>query len=372
MQLRASTRCWLGGAAATIAVIVVGGFLVAWSGVYNIAASQGHWRVVEWFLAFGMNNSVELRARLVPQPPPLDNPDLIILGAGHFHRACAACHGAPGMAPDLSARQAVPPPPDLTPAPEDWNDRELFWIVKHGIKYTGMPAWVAQERDDEVWAIVAFIKRLPQLTAASYRELALGPVEPEPQTGREIAESGLSPFAIEACARCHGDERRSPASKLVPVLNGQPAEFLAAGIHDFANSRRKSGIMQPVATELNEESIAKLAQYYSRLTMPSPAAASSIAASGRALATEGDPAAKIPACIACHGAAAAKIFPRLAGQNAAYMANRLRLWKGGLTSPSPTDAIMAPIARLLSEEQIDAVSAWFSAARLENLGVDRQ
>ena len=365
MKLRASTRYLLGGAAATIAAMIVGGFLVAWSGVYNIAASQGHWRVVEWFLAFGMNNSVELRARSVPQPPPLDNPDLIILGAGHFHRACASCHGAPGMAPDLSARQALPPPPDLTQAPIEWNERELFWIVKHGIKYTGMPAWVAQERDDEVWAVVAFIKRLSRLDAASYRELALGPVEPVPQTGRDIAAAGLTPFAIEACARCHGDERRGPASKLVPILHGQPVEFLASALQEYAGGRRKSGVMQPVAAELTEDSIAKLAQYYARLSKPAPPVASSGTDSGRGLATEGDPAAKIPACIACHGAAGAKIFPRLAGQNAAYMANRLRLWKNGLTSPSPNDAIMAPIARLLSEEQIDAVSAWFAAERAD-------
>lgn len=357
---------------ATVVGLMIAGFLIAWSGVYNIAASQGHWRIIEWILAFGMNNSVELRARWVPEPPPLDNPDLYILGAGHFHRACAACHGAPGVPADLSVGNALPPPPPLTHVSGKWNNRELFWIVKHGIKYTGMPAWVAQERNDEVWAVVAYLKRLPQLDAPSYRELALGPVDPRSQTGREIAATGLSAHAIEACARCHGDERRGPASKLVPIIHGQPAEFLAAALQEYAEGNRHSGIMQPVAFELDPESIAKLAEFYARLNLPIRSTTSTASATGRTLAIQGDPAARIPACQACHGEAAAKSFPRLAGQHAAYMANRLRLWKEGSTSPNATDAIMAPIARLLSAEQINEVSDYFAAADPEGGGAVKQ
>ena len=349
-------------AAAILLALGASGFLIAWSGIYNIAASKGHWKIVEWALKFGMQNSVELRARSVPQPPPLDNPDLYILGAGHFHRACAACHGAPGMPPDLTVRNALPPPPDLAHSAEEWTDRQLFWIVKHGIKYTGMPAWVAQDRDDEVWAVVAFLKRYRQLDDKTYRAMALGPVQPSPQTGRDMASTGLSRFAVEACARCHGDERQGPASKLVPILHGQPVDFLTAALRDYAEAKRQSGIMQPVAAELDQDSITKLAQYYARLKPPASASGAANDANGRTLATEGDAAAKIPACIACHGSQAATTFPQLAGQNAAYMANRLRLWKNGLTSPNPTDAIMAPTARLLSEQQIDAVSAYFSRA----------
>ena len=171
--MSARTRRLLGAVAATIAALMICGFLLAWSGVYNIAASQGHWAVVEWFLQFGMKNSVELRAKGI-EAPPLDHPDLHSLGAGHFHRACVHCHGAPGTLGDLTAQQALPPPPDLTHVSKEWKDRELFWIVKHGIKYTGMPAWVVQNRDDEVWAVVAFLKRLPELDAELYRRLTTG------------------------------------------------------------------------------------------------------------------------------------------------------------------------------------------------------
>ena len=164
---------WLVSGVAGLAVAV---FLLAWSGIYNVAASTGHWAVVDWFLAFGMRNSVELRANAITAPA-LENPDLVRLGAAHFHGGCAFCHGAPGIPVSPIARQMLPSPPHLATSMRPWTDEELFWIVQHGIKYTGMPGWVALERTDEVWAIVAFLKRLPQLDAESYRGLALGSVE---------------------------------------------------------------------------------------------------------------------------------------------------------------------------------------------------
>ena len=120
--------------------------------------------IVDWFLAFGMRNSVELRAMAIT-PPPLDNPDLVRLGAGHFHGGCAFCHGAPGIPVSPIARHMLPSPPDLTTSMRPWTDEELFWIVQHGIKYTGMPGWVALEREDEIWAVVAFLKRMPSIDA---------------------------------------------------------------------------------------------------------------------------------------------------------------------------------------------------------------
>jgi cytochrome c553 len=146
----------------------------------------------------------------------------------------------------------------------------------------------------------------------------------------------------------------------VPVLHGQPKEFLAAALDAYARGARRSGIMQPVAAELKVDAVAKLVEYYSSLD-PLPGKAAATTESGRQLATQGDVNARIPACVTCHGAEALPVFPRLAGQNAAYMANRLRLWKNVVAAPTDTEAIMAPIARLLSDRQIDEVSAYFAA-----------
>ena len=161
----------LGGTAA----IALAAFVVAWSGLCDLAANRGHLAVVQWFLDFGLRNSVATHAVAV-QTPPLDNPDLVRLGAAYFHRGCAYCHGAPGIPVNPIARDMLPSPPDLSASMRPWKERELFWIVEHGLKYTGMPGWVAPEREDEIWAVVAFLKRLPTLDARSYRDLALGGV----------------------------------------------------------------------------------------------------------------------------------------------------------------------------------------------------
>src|SRR5687767_5962755 len=205
------------------------GFLFLWSGLFNVSASRGHWKGTEWLLTFVMRNSVKTHASGI-DARPLNDENLVILGAGHFHSGCAYCHGAPGVPISPIARAMLPTPPDLAVQMRPWRDRELFWIVKHGIKYTGMPAWAAQQRDDEVWALVAFLRRLPALDAHGYRDLALGGVQVEPQSGRDVATRETASAAVGACARCHGAEGSAPPSALVPILHGQPAEFLTAAL----------------------------------------------------------------------------------------------------------------------------------------------
>jgi cytochrome c553 len=348
-----------------LAAIVLSAFLFAWSGLYNVAASRGHLAVTNEMLTFGMRNSVKTHA-LGIKVPPLDNRDLSTLGAAHFQSGCAFCHGAPGVPISPIAQSMLPSPPNLSTSMREWRDRELFWIVKNGLKYTGMPAWAAQQRDDEVWALVAFLRRLPTLDAAAYRELALGGLTVPAQSGSEIATTEGTSGAVSACARCHGENRRGPTSRLVPVLHGQPAAFLMAALEDYAHARRPSGIMQPLASDLSPEDRERVARYYAALAPPAATKSTLNAESverGRKLATGGDPAARIPACMDCHNASSLEVYPRLAGQHAAYMVNRLRLWKGGLTSRSSTDPIMAPIARLLTEQQIEDVSEYFSSMR---------
>jgi cytochrome c553 len=354
-----------GAALATAGALLATGLLFAWSGAYNVAASRGHWPIVEWVLTFVMRNSVEKRSLAIPEPP-LDDPDLVRLGAAHFHGGCAPCHGAPGIPIGAISRHMLPPPPDLAVAAKQWKDRELFWIAKHGIKYTGMPSWVSQQRDDEVWAVVAFLKRLPALDEHAYRELAIGGLSVSEQSGRDIATAETTAYAVSACARCHGADGRGPPSTLVPILHGQPVEFLAAALRAYADGNRESGIMQAVAVELEPGALRRVADYYSGLPRPSaraelPAIDGAAIENGRLLATQGLPVAEIPPCVTCHGADALSIYPRLAGQHAAYMRGQLRLWKSGLIAKSHTAAIMAPIAQRLTDRQIDDVTAYFAS-----------
>jgi cytochrome c553 len=346
-----------------VAGLVLAAVLLAWSGVFNVAASRGHWAIVEWFLAFGMRNSVELRG-LAVQSPPLDNPNLITLGAAHFHGGCAFCHGTPGTPVSPIAQHMLPPPPDLKASMRPWTDGEMFWIVKHGLKYTGMPGWAAIEREDEIWAVVAFLKQLRSMDAARYRDLALGSVHLPSQTGEQLATIDSSEQAAGACARCHGAENGGPASTLVPVLHGQPAAFLAAALQQYAEGSRRSGIMQPIAAALDARDLQRLAEYYAGLAPPGREQAAAGGADlerGRQLATAGDAANGVPACDACHSGNAVATYPRLAGQSAAYMAGQLALWRAGHHTTTGAGAIMAPIAQRLSASDVDAVTAYFAS-----------
>ena len=154
------------------------GLLFVWSGVYSVAASRGHWKATEWFLTFAMRNSVKTHA-LGIEVPPLDNADLVALGAAHFHGGCAYCHGAPGIPTSPIAMAMLPPPPDLATDMRPWRDRELFWIIKNGIKMTGMPAFGVTHSDEELWAIVAFMKKMGDLSPEEYQRMVVEAGIPE-------------------------------------------------------------------------------------------------------------------------------------------------------------------------------------------------
>ena len=350
---RRSVRHMALGALGTLIVLALGGFLIAWSGLYNVAASRGHWAIVEWMLAFGMRNSVELRAFMI-DAPDLDDAGMILLGANHYRTGCAPCHGAPGINADPVAQAMLPPPPDLTGVAERWRDNELFWIVKHGIKYTGMPAWVAQSRDDEVWSLVAFLKALRAMSADRYADLLRSPDERSSDVMRE---------AGALCGGCHGGPGGGPRSALLPGLHGQKRDYLMASLAAYADGTRFSGIMQPVAGNLSQAQIRSFAHFYSALPQRPVGSAAPDAglANGRRLAETGAPAAGIPACDSCHGGDALSIYPLLSGQGAAYLAAQLQLWKKGLRNATGPSAIMAPFAERMTDKEIDDVSAFYAA-----------
>jgi mono/diheme cytochrome c family protein len=94
------------------------------------------------------------------------------MGVEHFAAHCAVCHGAPGVPRGDIAHGLYPPPPDLAKTVKLYSDGELFWIVKNGIKMTGMPAW-SDHSDAELWATVAFIKKLPDISEQDYAKLVM-------------------------------------------------------------------------------------------------------------------------------------------------------------------------------------------------------
>ncbi|MBC8037450.1 MAG: c-type cytochrome [Rhizobiales bacterium] len=347
-------------------VLAIGAFLFAWSGLYSVAASRGHWPGFNLVLEFGMRSSVRTHA-LGIEIPNLEDQALIERGAGHFQGGCAPCHGAPGKAPSPIVRAMLPVPPDLGASVHTWKANELFWIVKHGLKYTGMPAWAAQERDDEVWAVVAFLQRLRQTSPAEYQ--ALANLEPRQQDVpiRALAQGGPVGTGLAACSRCHGLDGAGRESGAFPRLDIQTADYLFTQLETYVVGTRHSGIMQPVAAELEAAEMRRLAEYYSAQRSPqkqtSPAGDEPLRAMGQMLATAGLPDEGIPPCMSCHAedpASRDPLYPAIAGQYANYTSQQLELFKSGKRRATPAGEIMTVLAQRLTSEQIKALSLYLA------------
>lgn len=156
-------------AGAAAALVAVG--IVIYTGIYNVAADDSHWPLTRWVMETARVRSIKAHAAEIAVPPDLGNAARLAMGVEHFAAHCAVCHGAPGVPRGDIAHGLYPAPPDLSSASKTYSEAELFWIVKHGLKMTGMPAW-RDHSDDELWATVAFIKRLGAgMNAADYAAL---------------------------------------------------------------------------------------------------------------------------------------------------------------------------------------------------------
>lgn len=169
------TRLILKTAAATLlAAALLGtivGFAVYEGGWYNVAATRQHWQFVHTLLEQGMRESVRHHARGLREPAGLMAPQRIRRGAAVYRDWCAQCHGGPGVAQLGHGLGMQPVPGPLVDVARRWKPRELYWITRHGIKMSGMPAWEYRLADEELWSVVAFMQVLPVLTPAAYREM---------------------------------------------------------------------------------------------------------------------------------------------------------------------------------------------------------
>lgn len=347
---------------ATLFALGLFGMAVAWSGAIKIAASSGHWPVTAWFLHWTMRNSSRTWSTFEAPDEPLDHTGLVS-AAGHFARSCAACHGAPGASPSPVMQGATPEAPDLAETAPTWSDAQLFWIVMHGIKYTGMPAWPAQEREDEVRRMAAFVRRLPGMSTDEYRALvgeglvAATPLQVE------------GPMPVETCTGCHGADGRGRGQDDIPVLGGQHPTYLAAALREYASGERGSAIMANVAVALTPADIERLAGHFGALPgLPraeptrAEAAPEALAEAAR-IATEGLPEIDLPACTSCHDGRKRDRYPVLSGQRAPYIAARLHAWRGeeNVVDARKSPDTMPTIARRIPEDMIGPLAEYWAA-----------
>jgi mono/diheme cytochrome c family protein len=167
-------KLFLLGVISTLAVLVGACLVAIHGGAYDVAADKGHAAVETWILGTTMINSVKLRAAGITSPGDLDSEHRTHDGFHLFDEMCVQCHGAPGKDPGEVGKGLSPEPPDLVKAVRRWNTAELFWILKHGIKATGMPAFGGTHTNEQLWNIVAFVRALPDLDIERYNALQHG------------------------------------------------------------------------------------------------------------------------------------------------------------------------------------------------------
>jgi len=160
-------------ALAAVCLLGIGGVaLFAWSGLYNIGATEPHWPLTEWFIEKVRDRSIAAHSSDL-RLPLREDPSYVAAGVSHYDGMCRFCHGAPGRAPYEFARGLYPvPPPILSAQVQGRPDAELYWIVENGIKMTGMPAFGPTHETDDLLGIVALVRLLPGLSPQEYADLA--------------------------------------------------------------------------------------------------------------------------------------------------------------------------------------------------------
>jgi len=154
-------------------VILLGGALFIWSGVYNIAATDKHWVITNELIEILRERSIEVRAEDIVVPDTLEDPARIAAGAVNYEEMCSSCHLAPGVNNTELYEGLYPQPPAFYKSTHEVHDvKDNFWVIKNGLKLTGMPAWGKSHSDDEIWALVAFIDQLDGMSTEEYQALS--------------------------------------------------------------------------------------------------------------------------------------------------------------------------------------------------------
>ena len=152
----------------TLGVLVIGAVAFVYSGLYNIGADDHHTKPVFAIMQTLREHSIHARSKDLTVPD-LNDPQLILKGAGQYAAMCTECHLAPGKEDSEIRPGLYPQPPNLSQVRIDPKDE--FWVIKHGIKMSAMPAWGASHDDATIWSMVAFLQKLPGMSAQEYKDI---------------------------------------------------------------------------------------------------------------------------------------------------------------------------------------------------------
>ncbi|MFJ5540215.1 c-type cytochrome [Vreelandella titanicae] len=191
-------------------------------------------------------------------------------------------------------------------------------------------------------------------------------------TGGALAQQGdaeRGQAAAATCTACHqadGSGMNVPNGESWPRLAGLNADYIAKQLHDFKAGQRQNATMMTFANMLDDQQIADVAEYYSQMPVTpgqdGDEADEALLARGQQLAERGDWNAYIVSCQSCHGPGGTGVgstFPGVASQHAGYISAQLRAWKNEARINDPQN-LMGAIAKRMSDNDIQAVSAWYA------------
>lgn len=177
-----------------VAILVLAAVGFMYSGLYDVSASNPDKGLIRWVLVTTQRHSVHRGVAAIQGKIPVPNlqdPKLVRTGLVHYHEMCTTCHGAPGVKISEIGQGLNPDPPELSDVGHDAPE-ETFWVIKNGIKMTGMPSFGVTHTDDEVWAIVAFVRQMGKLTPQQYQAMVqqagLGAPGQENEAGEHQAQ----------------------------------------------------------------------------------------------------------------------------------------------------------------------------------------
>ncbi|HWC56844.1 MAG TPA: cytochrome c [Sphingomicrobium sp.] len=157
----------IGAAIAIVVVVPLCGFTFVKSGMFNVGATSPHTKFTTWLTHETMIQSVERHAHHVSSPASFTAAQ-VTAGFCAYETHCVACHGAAGIARQQWVSGMEPQPPYLLDVTKQFQPRELFWIVRNGIKMTGMPSWRNAMSDEQTWDVVAWLEASSQLPPQTY------------------------------------------------------------------------------------------------------------------------------------------------------------------------------------------------------------
>jgi mono/diheme cytochrome c family protein/ketosteroid isomerase-like protein len=224
-----------------IAFIVVLGFV--WSGFYDVGADDPHTRPMLALMETLRDRSIHVRSKDVTVPN-LEDPQLVLKGAGQYAAMCTGCHLAPGMEESEIRPGLYPQPPDLSKVRID--PRDAFWVIKHGVKMTAMPAWGSSHDDPTIWSMVAFLQKLPDMTSARYKDMvARAPADEEMEGGHHHHHAADGDHDETSAAAHDTAAIEGYSAKAVPE-----AEAVAEAFHAALQKGDRARVLQLLASDV--------------------------------------------------------------------------------------------------------------------------